>query len=85
MLPIAIAHVDRYTVYACGMTEYPQLLYRFRYRDPLTGKWRTARYRATEEEIRSRHPDFELYGEPMVIRRPTTGTFNPFRRIEGEG
>jgi hypothetical protein len=33
-------------------SEYPLNLYDFRYRDPLTGKWRKARYRAEVDVIR---------------------------------
>lgn len=67
------------------MLSYPHLLYSFRYRDPLTGKWRTARYQASEDDIRSRHPEYELLGEPTVINGPITGSFNPFRRDGGKG
>ena len=59
---------------------YPLYLYEFRYRDPLTSKWRKARYRAELHEIRERHSEFEIVGEPMVIRGPSHGTFNPYRR-----
>ena len=58
---------------------YPLHLYPFRYRDPRTGKWRKARYRAELHEITERYAEFELDGEPMVIHRPSDGTFNPFR------
>ena len=40
--------------------QYPLYLYEFRYRDPLTGKWRKARYRAEVEVIRQRHAEFEI-------------------------
>lgn len=55
-------------------------LYRFRYRDELTGKWREARYRASKEEIAARYREHELVGEPEI--RPegqSTEPFNPFR------
>jgi hypothetical protein len=60
----------------------PQLLYRFRVRDPRTGKWYTARYRATPEEIRARYgEEFELLD--AEVRQPLGGSFNPYRK-DGE-
>lgn len=59
------------------MPQYPLYLYEFRYRDPLTGKWRKARYRAELHELRERYAEFEVQGEPMVVERPTQGHFNP--------
>ena len=44
---------------------YPLYLYEFRYLDPLTGKWRKARYRAEVDVIRQRHAEFEIVGEPI--------------------
>lgn len=55
-------------------------LYRFKYIDPLTGKWLTARHRATKEEIAARYKEFELVGEPEVRRLVNVEPFNPFRR-----
>jgi hypothetical protein len=52
-------------------------LYAFRYRDPLTGKWVRARYKATIGDIRERYAEWELVGEPET--RGTTASFNPFR------
>ena len=72
------------TVYLYGMAEYPMQLYFFRYRDPLTGRWRKSKYRATVAEIHARHGEHELLGEPMVIKGPITGAFSPFRRTGGE-
>lgn len=57
-------------------------LHRFRYRDPLTGKWLTARYHATKEEIAARYKDFELVGEPEVRTLANVEPFNPFRNEE---
>jgi len=53
-------------------------LYAFRYRDPLTGKWVRARYKATVGDIRERYAEWELLGEAET--RGTTASFNPFRR-----
>lgn len=58
---------------------YPLYLYAFRYRDPLTGNWRKARYRAELHEIRERYAEFEIDGEPIGIDAPSTGTFSPFK------
>jgi hypothetical protein len=54
-------------------------LYPFRYRDPLTGRWVSARYKATREEIASRYAQWEITG-PAEIRSPETAGnyFRPF-------
>ena len=54
----------------------------FRYRDPRTGKWVKARYKATPDEIAARYAEWEIVG-PGEVRRPRTDYFNPSRR-EGE-
>ena len=59
--------------------QYPLYLYEFRYRCERTGKWRKARYRAEVAVIRERHAEFELEGEPMVIRGPAE-TFSAYKR-----
>jgi hypothetical protein len=46
------------------------LLYRFRFRDPVTGAWRPARYVATKEEIGARYASYELLGAPEVREVP---------------
>ena len=53
-------------------------LYRFRYRDPLTGRWIKARYKATPEEIAARHAEWEIVG-PAETRFSVGNAFNPFR------
>ena len=76
----AVAHSPD-AVYLCGMPDYPLFLYPFRYRHERTGKWVQARYRAELDVIRERHgDDFEGTGEPMLIRGPIAGSFNPWRR-----
>ena len=45
------------------------LLYAFRYKSPVTGKWVKARYVAELREIRERYAEFELIGEPE-LREP---------------
>ena len=39
-------------------------LFPFRHRDPVTGKWVHARYKATLAEIQKRHGEWELTGPP---------------------
>ena len=41
-------------------------LFPFRYRDPATGKWVRARYRAEPDEIARRHARFEITGPPEI-------------------
>jgi hypothetical protein len=56
------------------------LLYFFRYRSPMTGKWVKARYRAELEVIRDSHAEFELIGEPEVRQvDQQLGWFDPAR------
>ena len=57
----------------------PFLLYAFRYKSPLTGKWVKARYRAELHEIRERYAEFELLD--VEIREPSDAwsSFNPYR------
>lgn len=55
-------------------------LFRFRYRNPLTGKWVKARYRAERREIAERHAEFELVGEPEIRNvDPDARYFTPHR------
>ena len=73
----AVAHI-RPVPYEYAVPDYPLYLYPFKYRDPLTGKWRRARYAAERHVIRERHgEEFEITGEPMVIQGPIEGWFNP--------
>ena len=44
-------------------------LYPFRYRDPLTGRWIKARYKATREDIAAGHAEWEIIG-PAEVRDP---------------
>ena len=53
-------------------------LYAFRYRNPRTGKWTTARYSAEPREIAARYVDFELLGPPEIRDvDPEARYFNP--------
>lgn len=42
-------------------------LYPFRFRDPITGKWTRARYRAERQEIAARYAEWEITG-PAELR-----------------
>jgi hypothetical protein len=43
------------------ITAVPRItLFRWRVRDPLTGRLRTTRYLASEQDMKQRHPDAEL-------------------------
>jgi hypothetical protein len=57
-------------------------LYPFRYRDPATGKWVRARYRATQQEIARRYAEHEITGPPE-IREIGEGAryFNPHFKL----
>lgn len=55
-------------------------LYRFRFRDPLTGKWVRARYVATKADIASSHAEFEIVGPPE-IRQGRPGMFSPWKVV----
>ena len=54
-----------------------QRLFPFRFRDPLTGRWIRARYKATREEIAARYTDAEIIG-PAEIRRAEGAGFAPW-------
>jgi len=41
-------------------------LFPFRFRDPLTGKWARARYRAERRDIEERYAEFEIIGPPEI-------------------
>ena len=48
-----------------GFIDTPTMeLYPFRFRDPLSGKWKRARYVATPEEIAARHTEWEIIWPP---------------------
>ena len=63
-----------------GPLHFPRVLvlYPFRYRHELTGKWVKARYVADLREIRARYKDWETIGAPE-IRGDVGGSFNPWR------
>ncbi len=54
-------------------------LYPFRYRDPLTGKWVRARYKAEAHVIAERFAEWEITG-PAELRLANSVGFNPYRQ-----
>ena len=58
----------------------PLTLFPFRYRDPVTGKWVRARYKATLDEIAQRHAQWEIVGA-AESRSGNASMFQPFYRI----
>lgn len=61
--------------FAMALTLFP-----FRYRDPATGKWIRARYKATVEEITQRHTQWEITGNPES-RSGNAAMFSPHYRV----
>ncbi len=54
------------------------ILYPFRFRDPVSGKWVRARYVAERDVIAARYAVWEIIGEPEY-RRPSTESSNRWR------
>lgn len=53
-------------------------LFAFRYRDPRTGKWIRARYRAEQHELERRFAEFEIIGKPEIRNvDPDARSFTP--------
>src|SRR5690242_4481615 len=55
-------------------------LHPFRYKDPITGKWVRARYRATLADIAARYATWEVTGPPSVMPGTSIG-FDPYRKV----
>jgi hypothetical protein len=55
-------------------------LYPFRFKDPVTGKWIRARYRARLADIASRYATFEITGPAAIPAAPSSG-FDPHRKL----
>lgn len=54
-------------------------LFEFRYRDPRTGKWIRARYRAERHELAARYAECEIIGDPEIQDLdPDARYFNPY-------
>ncbi len=58
----------------------PPLLYPFRFRDPLTGKWVRARYKASRSDLEKRYAEWEITGAGEM-RHDVGGSFNPHRKL----
>jgi hypothetical protein len=54
------------------------VLYPFRFRDLVTGKWVRARYEAERHELELRYTEWEITGTPE-LRRAAGGAFSPWR------
>ena len=63
-----------------GPLHAPQVLvlFPFRFRDPVSGKWVRARYVAERHEIAARYVAWEITGEPEY-RRPIGAAFSPWK------
>jgi hypothetical protein len=59
----------------------PHLMFAFRYRDPRTGKWVRARYRAERHVIAERYAGWETIGPPEVRGVMPWVGFNPHRIV----
>ena len=53
-------------------------LYPFRYRDPQTGKWVKARYKAERVVIAEQHQEWEITGPGETRQSGNTRAFSPF-------
>jgi hypothetical protein len=59
----------------------PITLYPFRLRNPLTGKWHLARWKASAEEIAAQNGEWIIDGDPVVYRTlGATSNFQPWGR-----
>ena len=57
-------------------------LFPLRYRDPFSGKWVRARYRASREDIAAQHGEFEITGAPEIREVDTTARyFSPWKVV----
>lgn len=56
-------------------------LYPFRFKDPLTGRWIHARYKATREQLALRETEWEITGPAEVrdVPPPDLGASFPMR------
>jgi hypothetical protein len=54
------------------------ILFPFRFRDPLSGKWVRARYVAERNVIAERYGEWEITGPPE-LRRSVGAPFSPWR------
>ena len=56
-------------------------LHPFRFRDPLTGKWIRARYKAEVPVVQRRYADWEIIGAPEIrhVTKTSEAQYNQFR------
>ena len=54
------------------------ILYPFRFRDPVSGKWVRARYVAERHELEARYAEWEIIGPPE-IRTGASTAFSPWK------
>lgn len=54
------------------------VLFPFRFRDKVSGKWVKARYVAERHEITARYREWEIVGE-AEYRRPVIAAFSPWK------
>jgi hypothetical protein len=55
-------------------------LYPFKFRDPATGCWTKARYKATLSDIAARHAEWMIDGEPEIRGSIPASSFSPYPR-----
>jgi hypothetical protein len=58
-------------------------LYPFKYRDPISGTWIKARYKATLDDLAARYAEWMIAGEPEVRGNIPSSSFNPYRWTDG--
>jgi hypothetical protein len=58
-------------------------LYPFKYRDPVSGTWIKAGYKATLVDIAARYAEWMIAGEPEIRGRVPSASFNPYRWTDG--
>jgi hypothetical protein len=56
------------------------ILYPFRFRDPVSGKWVRARYVAERHELEARYREWEIIGPPEY-RMPGGRSFTPWQAL----
>jgi hypothetical protein len=56
----------------------PLVLYPFRFRDPVSGRWQRARYVTALDEIMARYAEWELCGPPENRHRGAA-SFSPWK------
>jgi len=60
----------------------PPKLFPFRYRDPRTGRWVHAGYRAEKHEIAARYSEWEIIGPPEIRDVDPDGRYFASRKMQ---